>query len=48
MTVKFATVMGNNSLATKPFYFGIPQHERTMTIFDAGAKPYPARLAPWR
>ena len=31
MTVKFATVKGNSSLATKPFYVGIPQHERTMT-----------------
>ena len=31
MTVKFATVMGNSTLASKPFYFGIPQHERTMT-----------------
>ena len=31
MTVKFATVMGNSTLASKPFYVGIPQHERTMT-----------------
>ena len=31
MKVKYATVMGNSSLASKPFYFGIPQHERTMT-----------------
>ena len=31
MTVKYATVMGNSTLASKPFYVGIPQHERTMT-----------------
>ena len=30
MTVKFATAMGNSSLASKPRYFGIPQHEQTM------------------
>ena len=31
MTVKFATVKGSNMLTSKPYYVGIPQHERTMT-----------------
>lgn len=31
MKAKFATVKGNSSLASAPFYVGIPQHERTMT-----------------
>ena len=31
MNPKFATVRGNSTLATAPFYVGIPQHERTMT-----------------
>ena len=31
MNPKFATVRGNSSLASAPFYVGIPQHERTMT-----------------
>ena len=31
MKVKFALVKGNSTLATSPFYVGIPQHERTMT-----------------
>ena len=29
--VRFATVKGNSTLASAPFYVGIPQHERTMT-----------------
>ena len=30
-TVKYVTVKGSGSLASSPFYFGLVQHERTMT-----------------
>ena len=35
MTVKYITVKGQEHLARTPFYFGIPQHERTMSKREA-------------
>ena len=30
MAVKFMTIKGASTIATKPFYIGIPQHERVI------------------
>ena len=33
--IKFITVKGQGNLAQEPFYIGIPQHERTLTLREA-------------
>jgi len=33
--IKFITVRGQGNLAQEPFYIGIPQHERSLTLREA-------------
>ena len=33
--IKFITVKGQGNLAQEPFYIGIPQHERSLSLREA-------------